>query len=229
MRPLARRSKARSARGGAGHRVGWRRPLSDSLGLDGTGVEVDERGFVKIDESCRTTVSGVWAVGDLVATAALAHVGFAEAIVVIKDILGERPLPVQYDKVPWAIYCRPEVAFAGHSEESAKEAGFDVAVSKHQFRGNSRALIVGETDGLVKVIAEKGPDGRAAASWVCTWSVRGHRAARAGYLAGELGPPSTRWPRSSSPIRHSPSSSARPFFRSPGGASMADVTMPQLG
>jgi len=138
-----------------------RRPLSDSLGLDGTGVEVDERGFVKIDESCRTTVRGVWAVGDLVATPALAHVGFAEAIVVIKDILGERPLPVQYDKVPWAIYCRPEVAFAGHSEESAKAAGFEVAVSKHQFRGNSRALIVGEPDGLVKVIAEKGPDGRA--------------------------------------------------------------------
>lgn len=138
-----------------------RRPLSESLGLEGTGVEVDERGFVKIDESCRTTVSGVYAVGDLVATPALAHVGFAEAIVAIKDMLGEQPVPVDYDKVPLAIYCRPEVASAGHSEESAREAGFDVVTSKHQFRGNSRAQIIGEPDGLVKVIAEKGPDGRA--------------------------------------------------------------------
>ena len=138
-----------------------RSPLSASLGLDGTGVEVDERGFVKIDETCRTTVDGVWAIGDLVATPQLAHVGFAEAIVAIKDILGESPVPVMYDKVPWAIYCSPEVAFAGHSEESAKEAGFDVAISKHQFRGNSRAQIIDEIEGLVKIIAEKGPDGRA--------------------------------------------------------------------
>jgi dihydrolipoamide dehydrogenase len=138
-----------------------RAPLSGSLGLDGTGVEVDERGFVKIDETCRTTVDGVWAIGDLVATPQLAHVGFAEAIVAIRDILGESPVPVQYDRVAWCIYCKPEVAFAGHSEASAKEAGYDVVVSKHQFRGNSRALIVGETEGLVKVIAAKGPDGRA--------------------------------------------------------------------
>jgi dihydrolipoamide dehydrogenase len=138
-----------------------RRPLSETLGLDGTGVEVDERGFVKVDETCRTTVPGVYAVGDLIATPQLAHVGFAEAIVAVKDILGESPVPVAYDRVPWAIYCHPEVAFAGHSEESAKEAGYDVVVSKHQYRGNGRALIVGEADGMVKVIAAKGPDGRA--------------------------------------------------------------------
>ncbi|MDQ3146805.1 MAG: dihydrolipoyl dehydrogenase [Actinomycetota bacterium] len=138
-----------------------RAPLSSSLGLDGTGVEVDDRGFVKVGETCRTTVDGVWAIGDLVATPQLAHVGFAEAIVAIRDILGESPVPVQYDRVPWAIYCKPEVAFAGHSEASAKEAGIDAVVAKHQFRGNSRALIVGETEGLVKVIAAKGADGRA--------------------------------------------------------------------
>ena len=138
-----------------------RRPLSESLGLDSTGVEVDEQGFVKIDETCRTSVPGVWAVGDLVATPQLAHVGFAEAIVAIKDILGESPVPVAYDRVPWAIYCHPEVAFAGHSEDSARAAGHDIVVSKHQYRGNGRALIVGEADGMVKVIAEKGPDGRA--------------------------------------------------------------------
>ena len=136
-----------------------RRPLSDSLGLDGSGVEVDERGFVKVDATCRTTVDGVWAIGDLVATPQLAHVGFIEGINAIKDILGESPAPVEYDKVPWAIYCQPEVSFAGHSEDSAREAGYDVVVSKHQFRGNGRALIVGEAEGLVKVIAEKQADG----------------------------------------------------------------------
>jgi dihydrolipoamide dehydrogenase len=139
-----------------------RRPVSESLGLDGTGVEVDERGFVKVDETCRTSVANVWAVGDLIPGPALAHVAFAEAIVAIKDILGEKPVPVDYGRVPLAIYCHPEVASAGHSEESAKEAGLDVVVSKHQYRGNGRAMIVGDVDGLVKVIAAKGPDGRAA-------------------------------------------------------------------
>src|SRR5690606_28146604 len=66
-----------------------------------------------------------------------------------------------YGKVPWAIYCHPEVAFAGHTEESAKEAGYDVVTSKHRFIGNGRAVILGETDGLVKVIAEKRADGTA--------------------------------------------------------------------
>jgi dihydrolipoamide dehydrogenase len=138
-----------------------RRPYSDELGLVGTAVQVDQRGFVEVDEQLRTGEPGVFALGDLVNTPQLAHVGFAEAIVVIKQILGETALPVQYDKVPWAIYCHPEVAFAGFSEEAAKEAGYDVVTHKDFFRGNSRAQIIGETEGLVKVIAEKGADGRA--------------------------------------------------------------------
>jgi dihydrolipoamide dehydrogenase len=136
-----------------------RRPFADGLGLQGTAVKVTDRGFVEVDEFCRTAEPGVYAIGDLVATPQLAHVGFAEAILVVKHLLGEQPMPVMYDRVPWAIYCDPEVAFAGHSEESARAAGFDVVVSKHQFRGNSRALIIGEPDGLVKIIAEKLPDG----------------------------------------------------------------------
>ncbi len=137
-----------------------RRPYADLLGLDGTAVQVD-RGFVQVDEWCRTAEPGVYAVGDLIATPQLAHVGFAEAIMVVKDILGESPVPVDYGKVPWAIYCFPEVAFAGYSEEAAKEAGYDVVTSKHQYRGNSRAQIIGEIEGLVKIIAEKRADGSA--------------------------------------------------------------------
>ncbi len=138
-----------------------RRPLSDNLGLGGTGVEIDDRGFVKVDEYCRTGEPGVFACGDVIATAQLAHVGFAEGILAIDQILGDTVVPVDYGKVPWCIYCHPEAAFAGLSEEAAREAGYDVVVKKDPFGGNGRALIVGETEGLVKVICEKQPDGRA--------------------------------------------------------------------
>jgi len=136
-----------------------RRPLSDSLGLDGTAVKVDERGYIVVDELCRTAEDGVFAVGDVIATPGLAHVGFAEAILVIKQLLGEPAVPVDYGKVAWCIYCKPEVAFVGYSEEGAKAAGLDVVTSKHRWMGNSRAIIVDETEGIVKVIAEKQADG----------------------------------------------------------------------
>ena len=134
-------------------------PFTDGLLAEGTAVTVGERGHIEVDEMCRTGEPSVWAVGDAIATPQLAHVAFAEAILVVKDLLGERPAAIDYSRVPWAIYCNPEVAFAGHSEASAKEAGFDVLVSKHRFAGNSRAMILGETDGLVKIIAEKQADG----------------------------------------------------------------------
>jgi dihydrolipoamide dehydrogenase len=138
-----------------------RRPLSKPLGLSRTAVEVDDKGFVVVDAHMRTAEDGVYAVGDLVATPQLAHVGFAEAIVAVKDMLGEKVVPVDYAKVPWCIYCFPEVAFAGPSEQAARDAGIDVVVSKHRYTANSRAMIVGETEGLVKVIAERRPDGTA--------------------------------------------------------------------
>jgi len=138
-----------------------RRPCSADLGLEGTAVEVDQRGFVVVDEYMRTSEPGVFAAGDLVDTPALAHVGFAEALVIIDQILGERAVPVDYGKVPWCIYCHPEVAFAGMSEQAALEAGYEVVTKKDPYGGNGRALIVGEPDGLVKVIAEKLPDGSA--------------------------------------------------------------------
>ena len=136
-----------------------RRPNTDDLGLEGTGVQLDDRGFVEVDARCRTGEPGVWAVGDCISTPALAHVAFAEGIVAVKDLLGEDPIPIDYVNVPWCIYCHPEVAFAGLSEEAAKEAGYDVVTSKHRWTGNGRALIVGETEGVVKIIAEKQDDG----------------------------------------------------------------------
>lgn len=136
-----------------------RRPLSENLDLAGTAVAISDRGHVEVDALCRTAEPGVYAIGDLIATPALAHIGFAEGILIIKDILGEDPDPIDYGKVPWCIYCHPEVSFVGHTEASAKEAGFDVIVSKHRYSGNGRALILGEPEGMVKIIAEKRPDG----------------------------------------------------------------------
>jgi dihydrolipoamide dehydrogenase len=138
-----------------------RRPYADQLGLGGTAVKVTDRGFVDVDEFCRTGEPGVYAVGDLIDTPQLAHVGYAEAILVVKQIVGENPMPVMYDRVPWAIYCHPEVAWAGPGEDACKEAGIDVVVGKHPFKFNSRAQIVGETEGMVKVVARKNPDGSA--------------------------------------------------------------------
>ena len=138
-----------------------RRAFSDALGLAGTNVKVDDRGFVVVNDYCETGEAGVYAIGDLINTPQLAHVAYAEAILSIKHLRGENATPIMYDRVPWAIYCHPEVAWAGPSEEQARAAGHDVVVAKHQFRANSLAMILGEIDGLVKVIAKKNPDGTA--------------------------------------------------------------------
>ena len=138
-----------------------RRPYTDELGLQATKVGVDRRGFVEVDEHCRTSEPEVFAVGDVIDTPQLAHVGYAEAVLVVKQLLGESPTPIAYDRVPWAIYCHPEVAFVGPDEATAQALGHDVVVAKHNYRANSRAQIIGETEGLVKVIARRNPDGTA--------------------------------------------------------------------
>jgi dihydrolipoamide dehydrogenase len=137
-----------------------RRPRTEGLLGEGTAVVIDQGGFVVANRLQQTHEPGVWAVGDIVAgSPQLAHVGFAEAIVVIKSILGEPVVPVDYSRVPWAIYCRPEVAYAGLTEDAAKTAGLSVVTKRDPFGGNSRARIIGETEGVVKVVAEQRPDG----------------------------------------------------------------------
>jgi dihydrolipoamide dehydrogenase len=132
-----------------------RRPRSEGAGLDVAGVAVDERGFVVVDDHLRTNVAGVFALGDVVDTPQLAHVAFAEAIVAVKTMLGEDPAPVDYARVPWGIYCHPEVAFCGLTEARAKDEGYDVVKAVHRFGGSGRALVIGEPDGLVKIVAER--------------------------------------------------------------------------
>jgi dihydrolipoamide dehydrogenase len=131
-----------------------RQARTEGINLEGSGIEVDERG-IRVDSLMRTTMPGIYAIGDVVDSPQLAHVGFAEAVVAIKTILGEQAKPVDYGKVPWGIYCHPEVAFSGLTEDDARELGYDVVTSVHRFGGNSRALIIGEPDGLVKIVAER--------------------------------------------------------------------------
>jgi dihydrolipoamide dehydrogenase len=132
-----------------------RRPRSEGIGLEAAGIEIATSGHIAVDHWMRTTTAGVYAVGDVVATPQLAHVAFAEAIVAVRTMLGEEPTPVDYDRVPWGIYCHPEVAFCGLTEDAARERGHDVVTSVHRWGGNSRALIVGETDGVCKIVADR--------------------------------------------------------------------------
>ncbi|MBM3673101.1 MAG: dihydrolipoyl dehydrogenase [Actinobacteria bacterium] len=132
-----------------------RAPRTQGLGLEESGVGLERNGFVQVNDHMQTTVPGVYAVGDVVDTPALAHVAFAEAIVAVKTILGEEVQPIQYDKVPWGIYCHPEVAFSGLTEEQARERGYDVVTAVQRFVGDGRALILGEPDGIVKIVAER--------------------------------------------------------------------------
>jgi len=139
-----------------------RRARTEGLLGEGTGVEINDRGFIVADGLMKTKAPNVYAIGDVVAgTPQLAHVGFAEAIVAIKSILGEAVTPVDYERVPWAIYTNPEVAFVGLTEAAAKEKGYEVIVKKDPFAGNGRAQIIGESEGVVKIIAEKRADGSA--------------------------------------------------------------------
>lgn len=133
-----------------------RRPVTEDIGLEAAGVSASDRGFIDVNPlTMATSRPNVYAIGDCVNTPGLAHVAYAEAIVAIHAILGERAVPVDYDKVPWVVYTHPEVAWAGLTEAEARAAGRDIEVHKHMFAGNGRAMIIGDTDGMVKVVAEK--------------------------------------------------------------------------
>jgi dihydrolipoamide dehydrogenase len=134
-----------------------RRPVTEGLGAEEAGVRIDDRGFIEVDPATmQTSRPGVYAIGDCVATPGLAHVAYAEAVVAVEHFLGENPPPVDYGKVPWVVYTYPEVAWSGLTEAEARAAGYDVEVHKHAMAGNGRAMILGETDGLVKVVAQRG-------------------------------------------------------------------------
>ncbi|MDT7573457.1 MAG: dihydrolipoamide dehydrogenase [Actinomycetota bacterium] len=130
-----------------------RGPVSKDLGYEQVGLEM-ERGFVKVDAYCQTSIPTISAVGDLIPTLQLAHVGFAEGILVAERLAGLPVTPVDYDGVPRVTYSHPEVASVGITSKQAKERGYDVVEATYDLAGNGKARILG-TAGAVKVVAAK--------------------------------------------------------------------------
>jgi dihydrolipoamide dehydrogenase len=124
------------------------------LGLEALGVAVD-RGFVKVSPLMETSVKGIYAVGDMAGHQLLAHKAMAEGVVAAEAIAGRQPRPVDYTNVPSCTYCRPQVASIGASEAAAKNGGREVAVGRFPFTANGKAVALGETEGFLKVVADK--------------------------------------------------------------------------
>jgi dihydrolipoamide dehydrogenase len=131
-----------------------RRPVTEDLGLEGTRVKLD-RGYLEVDAMMRTGEPGVYAIGDIVKTQALAHVASHEGIVAVEHAAGRNPRPVDYDRIPSCTYCQPEVASIGLSEEEARKRGHDVVVGTFPFSAIGKAKIIGDTRGFVKIVSEK--------------------------------------------------------------------------
>jgi dihydrolipoamide dehydrogenase len=131
-----------------------RKPNTEGLGTAEAGVELDERGCIKIDAEWQTSVSGIYAIGDVVAGPMLAHKAEQEAIAAVERMVGQ-PGSVNYDAIPWVIYTSPEVATVGLTEAEAVEKGHEVGVGVFPFQANGRAVAGGHADGLAKVIADK--------------------------------------------------------------------------
>jgi dihydrolipoamide dehydrogenase len=131
-----------------------RKPRTAGIGLDSVGIELD-RGFVPVDGFMETKAKGVYAIGDVVGTQQLAHVASAEALVAIERIAGRAVSPLNYDHMPSATYCAPEVASVGLTESKARERGYRVRVGRFPFAASSKASILGENEGMVKVVSEE--------------------------------------------------------------------------
>ena len=131
-----------------------RAPNTEDLGLDAVNVELDEHGYIKVDDQLRTNVAGVYALGDVAGHQLLAHKAMHEGVVCVEHITGQGHHTVNYENVPNCTYCHPEVASVGLTEEQAKAAGHDIEVGKFPWVGNGRALAGGHSEGFVKVIRD---------------------------------------------------------------------------
>ena len=163
------------------------------VGLEALGLKM-ERNFVKVSPTMETSVKGVYAIGDMAGAPLLAHKAMAEGVVAAEAIAGKNPRPVDYANVPSCTYCRPQVASIGLSEAKAKEHGREVTVGKFPFTASGKAVALGETDGFVKVVADK-----------ATGEIRGHRdhpRVRGGQNArGDARGDRPHDPRASDPVR----------------------------
>jgi dihydrolipoamide dehydrogenase len=142
------------------------RPNTENLGLEALGIELN-RGKVHVDKNYKTSVDGLYAIGDIIATPALAHVASAEAICCVEAIAGLNPAPVNYDNIPGCTYITPEVASVGMTERKAKELGIDYMVGKFPFTASGKATAAGARDGFVKLVVDVPTDKILGAHLVC--------------------------------------------------------------
>jgi len=130
------------------------KPNGRGLGLEEAGVKLSERGAVEIDERMATNVPGIWAIGDVTAKLMLAHVGSAQGVICAENIAGAETVTLDYEMMPRATYCQPQVASFGITEAQAKERGHEVKIGKFPFQANGKALGLGEAQGWVKLVTD---------------------------------------------------------------------------
>jgi len=127
-------------------------PNTENIGLDILGIKTDKRGFIEVNDYCQTNIAGIYAIGDVLPTPALAHVASAEGILCVEKISGMDVHPINYGTVPSCTYCSPEVASMGITEAQAKEQGLDIKVGKFPFSASGKASAAGAKEGFVKMI-----------------------------------------------------------------------------
>ncbi|MFM1826798.1 MAG: hypothetical protein RLY67_179 [Pseudomonadota bacterium] len=132
-------------------------PNTDNLGLESIGLSTDERGFIPVDDHCRTKLSNVFAIGDVVRGPMLAHKGEDEGVMVAEIIAGQKP-HIDYNCIPWVIYTSPEIAWVGQTEQRLKADGRAYKAGVFPFAANGRALGMGESEGFVKILADAASD-----------------------------------------------------------------------
>ena len=130
-------------------------PNINGIGLENIGVSLTERGAIEIDERMATNIPGIWAIGDVTAKLMLAHVGSAQAVICAENIAGVETITLDYEMMPRATYCQPQIASFGITETQAKERGFDIEVGRFPFQANGKALGLGDYAGWVKIITDK--------------------------------------------------------------------------
>jgi dihydrolipoamide dehydrogenase len=128
---------------------------TEGIGLSECGIQVTERGFIKVDQALQTTAPGYYAIGDVAGPPMLAHKGSREGVCVTEHIAGKKPHPIKYDNVPSVTYCHPEVASIGLTEDQCKERKLDYVAGRFPFSANGRARGSGETEGFVKILRDK--------------------------------------------------------------------------
>lgn len=129
-------------------------PNSKNLGLEELGVKTSSRGMIEVDERMATNVPGIWSIGDVTGKLMLAHVGSAQGIICAENIAGVETITLDYEMMPRATYCQPQVASFGLTEEQARERGYEVNIGRFPFQANGKALGLGEGSGWVKLISD---------------------------------------------------------------------------